>query len=350
MNLNKLFTAVTIAGISAAPLAANAAIDIYGAANMSIYASDVENDSDLGISSNSSHIGFKGEHQLENKMKAVWKFESGVDFSGEDTTIKARNRYIGLAGNFGEVRVGNHDTPFNVVASKFDMFADTVGDRRNILGRGADGTDQFKRWAENSISYFSPAMDKVKFSGLYSTDFNSATTEADGSDDAAETLFSLGIEIDAGKATIYASYEDQHAPGNNDGNGLRVAATFKIQDNVMAGAIIETLDGPGGNSPLSRNAYGANLAIVDNKNTFKFQGLIAGDADSGGSTDALNLSAGVFHKMDKQLDVYAAATITDNGSGARYAGGAGGHDGDEIVAANNGDDITTVSVGAVYTF
>jgi predicted porin len=294
---SKKILSLAIAGIVAAPIAAQADVGVYGAVKVSIDSIKSGDESRaLGVSSNSTRFGIKGSHELPNDLKAGFKAEFGFDASGETKELSTRNRYVSLGGNFGEVRVGNHDTPFKNVAKKIDIFDDTVGDRRAIIGVDATGSNKFNQRAKNAVIYISPKVFGLQFEALYSAaNTGTATATATATDDNDKDLVSASLQYEISTLTLRAAYETQ-GQGNDvdDYTGIRVSANYK-RDDLGLSALYENLDG-GTNSPLSRSAYSVNATYTFDKTSLMMQAIMAGDADSGSDTDATNISAGVFHK------------------------------------------------------
>jgi predicted porin len=106
------------------------------------------------VESHSSRIGIKGSTALDNGMEATYGVELGVNLDGdaENTTpgvanaLTTRNTFVGLKGNFGEVRVGKHDTPAKLATGGMDVFADTYGDMNRLVSADT-------RRAENAVAY-----------------------------------------------------------------------------------------------------------------------------------------------------------------------------------------------------
>ncbi|HKJ76635.1 MAG TPA: porin, partial [Gammaproteobacteria bacterium] len=183
--------AIAIAGAMAAPLAAQAGeAAIYGKMHVSVDVFDNDTvdtdavtagnqgeDSGTGLSSNSSRIGFKGSEDLGGGMSAVWQVENDVDLTGDAGGWAERNSFVGLAGGFGTVLIGNHDTPLKDI--RMDFFGDTIGDNRAIteLDQKADLR------TGNTIAYISPKMGGLEFIGAYVTDTDKGTQD-DNDDDA----------------------------------------------------------------------------------------------------------------------------------------------------------------------
>ncbi|WP_374494203.1 porin [Brachymonas sp.] len=85
-----------------------------------------------------SRIGFKGAEDLGNGLKAVFNYEFGIDSAHGNWTdsknlnnegsssTSTREAFVGLEGNFGQVRVGTTDTPVRnlAIAGTADGYSD----------------------------------------------------------------------------------------------------------------------------------------------------------------------------------------------------------------------------------
>ncbi len=60
-----------------------------------------------------SRVGFKGEEDLGNGLKTIWQVEQKVSLGGDAGGWSNRETFIGLAGDFGKVRVGNLSNYFD---------------------------------------------------------------------------------------------------------------------------------------------------------------------------------------------------------------------------------------------
>src|SRR5690606_21673987 len=111
--------ALALAGFLLSP-AARADVDLMGKA-LQVYGklhvsydlydrgpstADAPDPSDSELVSNSSRLGFKGEVDIGETTKALWKFESEIDVAGEVGELKARSRYVGIGGHWGQVLLG----------------------------------------------------------------------------------------------------------------------------------------------------------------------------------------------------------------------------------------------------
>ncbi|MEQ9022559.1 MAG: porin, partial [Pseudomonadales bacterium] len=67
---------------------------------------------ETGISSNTTKIGARGRLAFNNDVDVLYQVEQFVDLdSDERIDFSTRNTFLGIAGSYGEVLVGRHDTP-----------------------------------------------------------------------------------------------------------------------------------------------------------------------------------------------------------------------------------------------
>lgn len=110
--MNKKLIALALAAL---PAAAMADVTLYGTLKGGF--ENVKNDGEKAVNNVAdfgSRIGFKGNEDLGNGLKAIWQVETGFRLDGtnkdgrtDDGTFGTRNTFIGLQGDFGKVRLGN---------------------------------------------------------------------------------------------------------------------------------------------------------------------------------------------------------------------------------------------------
>ncbi len=104
----------------------------------------------------SNRFGIKGSEDLGNGLKAVYQIEVGVNFdtnnnlTNNNDTFYWRNTFAGLAGDWGTVLIGRHDTPLKISTAKLDLFADTLGDMNATVGF-------MDLRADSTVAYISPS-------------------------------------------------------------------------------------------------------------------------------------------------------------------------------------------------
>lgn len=173
--MNRKMLVVALSAACASPLAL-ADVTIYGTLNNSLEsvkatgaansANDVKSTS--RVSSNTSKIGFKGNEDLGNGLKAIWQVEQEVSIDDGGTrkgNWATRNTFVGLDGRFGQVMLGNYDSAYKMVKYLIpleDGVADFTG-ANGIIGRG-------QQRMKNSVQYRSPNFSGFSFGASYGTD------------------------------------------------------------------------------------------------------------------------------------------------------------------------------------
>jgi predicted porin len=149
----KKILSLAIATALAAPVAAMADATLYGKAHMVIQNTSVDDgttDGDVwSVDSIDSRVGIKGSEDLSDGLKAVYQFEFKINHDDDDG-LDDRNQFAGLAGGFGTLLLGRHDTPLKMSQGKFDQFGDIAGDIKSVIP-GEDRVD-------NVIAYVSPTI------------------------------------------------------------------------------------------------------------------------------------------------------------------------------------------------
>ncbi|MDN3640620.1 porin [Simiduia curdlanivorans] len=133
---------------------------IYGKINLS-----VENQDEAGVStnelqSNASRLGFAGKTALSDSLSVIYQLEYEVDPDSGTDVFKQRNSYVGLAGGFGSVIAGVHDTPTKLLQNKVDLFNDLQGDIKSIITKS-------EVRSKNTVMYATPEMGGFFAQGAY---------------------------------------------------------------------------------------------------------------------------------------------------------------------------------------
>lgn len=209
--MQKKLIALAVAAISAAPVFAQSNVTIYGRADYGfVNKSGGSNGGIAAINSQSqfasgvaagSRIGFRGNEDLGNGLKAIFEYEfgTGVDqlTAAGAATWGNRHSWVGLTGNFGTVVGGRLDGVRYGIFNKYDAFAGgTVGNFTQMTG-------QVDR-ADNAIAYISPNFSGFTVTAAYAT--NIAGQEAIGNVGDAR-LNTLMANYENGPISITADYE-----------------------------------------------------------------------------------------------------------------------------------------------
>ncbi len=260
-------------------------LDFYGKLNISLQATEEGGESFNELKSNASRVGVKGKYKLDNGLTAIYKLEwqVNVDDDSKDT-LTARNQWVGVKGNFGEVTVGRSDTTLKVSQGKFDLFNDYEGDLKNLFIGENRVTD--------ALTYKSPTFSNVQFLASYIL-----SEDKDKSDP-----YSIGVQFGDGslkKTNFFISLaHDENMQGKSAMyQTTRLVGMYKLGDFRLGGILTESEISEGEFSGLSENGYAVNAAYKIGNVLAKLQYQeFAGAA-------AINV--GADYKLGKNTKVYA---------------------------------------------
>ncbi|MBV2121016.1 MAG: porin [Candidatus Thiodiazotropha sp. (ex Ctena orbiculata)] len=251
----KKVLSLAIAAALVAPAAAMADATIYGKVRQSIDIvdfSDAGGDDEIQINNRTSRLGVKGSEDLGNGLTGVYKIEYGVnistnnggnEFSGSGA-LGARNAFVGLAGGFGTVVLGRHDTPLKISTGSLDYFGDTAVD--NNLGYTEDLLDLR---ADGTLAYISPAMGGLTAAIALVPGENTTSVEgeeADGLTDAYSLALmysnfgvfaSVALEVATPETTVHPVVGGD----GDDHENVRVGLGYK-HDMFKVGMIYDTIE------------------------------------------------------------------------------------------------------------
>jgi predicted porin len=276
-----------------------AELGVYGKINVSVQSASEGDDSTIQISSNASHLGFKGTYELDNGLEAFYKieFETFVDDGDKDgKTVTQRYIYGGVKGSFGSVMIGRFDAPLKTAQNKVDLFDNLKGDIKNVIS-GNDNS------LNNAISYKTNAMNGIVGNVAVSS------RETDGADNAISASlawsnkhFYIAAAVDQDVAEEESSAVRLVSQYNHD--AWQVGLLFETYDDDAAA---ETVDG----WLLSGQYKTGNLA-------YKLQ-YGASDIMEEGAT---SLSVGADYKLAKKAKVFAYITQNESDAGTddRFVG------------------------------
>src|SRR5712692_6674998 len=157
------------------------------------------------ISSNLSYFGFRGDHDLGGGYKMVFQVETQVDVAATPGpspvnqasqgnvdnkvlgALGSRNSFLGIAGNFGALKLGKTDAPYKLSTARMDPFSATIGDYNSIMGNtGGDNRAEFDTRLSHAIWYESSKMGGFSYSALFAPGQNRSsdnTNNASGEPD-----------------------------------------------------------------------------------------------------------------------------------------------------------------------
>ncbi|WP_312680441.1 porin [Stutzerimonas nitrititolerans] len=355
--MKKKLIAIAVGAAMAVPVVAMADVTFYGRAHVSVdYLDDGADYSETNLSSNSSRLGFKGDHQVNPDLKAFFQIEQQINFTtgssdGDSTSFATRDTFVGLGGNFGEVQLGRFDSPFKVARGPANLFGDQVGDMRNLT---RFGNGRFDERYDNTIQYTTPIMGGFNAKLAYSMYEGQWAVEDEDSDAVSMSLNYAGGPLEASLA--YEQVEEDQGRGERD--GIRAAAAYKLTDAFKLVGFYQTVDH---DSPVqaerdawSSNVYGLGGEFAVAKNTALKAMWMTRDSDAD-NADADMWVVGVEHKLDKAVRVYANYAVVDNDDNSaqvpwEQARSANVRSNAGLGVAPAGEKASGLSVGLRYDF
>jgi len=312
---------LTSAIISPSAMALN--LNIWGVGHLSVDSFDDGDESSLYVASNSSRLAFEGDQELSDNLKVVFRYENGVDLTGQGGNdgnggpgnqsgglfTNTRDAWLGLSGIFGTIHMGRV-AGLNQWVYDYNLFADQVGDLGNIWG----GTGLAGR-VSSSIEYITPEIGPMVIKAVYVPEENSPDSD----------IIVLKGDADISDIKIGLGYMSQgNGVGSNDHKATALTASYSFGAFGIGGGF-QTETDIGGTD-------GADSDSITIGGTF--------DIDSGKIKAQFTSFSGSGNNND--------ASPTNNDTGTNFTTNNYGH-GDAVTPVA-GNDPSAFSVGLVYKF
>lgn len=321
--MNKKIIAVAVAAGLALPLVSAQAVEVaekklevYGKLHVSL-----SNNDEIGtltdgfiLESNASRLGFKGAIPLDAGLTGTYKYETEVDVDSGATNFATRNTYLGLKGSFGEVRLGQHDSPLKMAQGKFDQFGDTTGDLKNAGDQDGENRNL------NSITYVGKFGDMGVNLQLTPSEGNG--TAGGGGQGVADST-SVSVTYKAGPVYVGVatdSYDKKLVAGSTENTLTRLVATYKLSS-MQFGVLAQSGVEKAATKADKEDWLGLSFNVkVGENNKIKAQYITVKDK-AATPLKGTQMSIGFDHKLGKKGTVYAmyntiteknAATTKDN--------------------------------------
>ncbi|HGM2074292.1 TPA: trimeric porin PorB.IB [Neisseria gonorrhoeae] len=161
--MKKSLIALTLAAL---PVAATADVTLYGAikAGVQTYRSVEHREGKvIGVGTGSeisdfgSKIGFKGQEDLGNGLKAVWQLEQGASVAGTNTGWGNKQSFVGLKGGFGTIRAGSLNSPLKNTKNNVNAWES---------GKFTGNVLEISGMAQREHRYLSVRYDSPEFAGF----------------------------------------------------------------------------------------------------------------------------------------------------------------------------------------
>lgn len=289
-------TATLIAILSAltTPVIAAEMPTVFGKAHVSF--GSVSEDagtetSSTAVSSHASRIGVKGSIDTESGNEVIYRFAWEVDMTDEakasNDNIKSREQYVGLKGDWGQVRVGRDDSPYKLAGKKnVEHLSDTWADFNNIIDKGQDTRN------DDSIAYWN-TVGPGKLGIAYAAGDDDAAAENAGKN------MSIAYDIKINDLGFAVATQTIEQSATNDETGVKVAVSYKL-GSTQLGVMYEKVE-----DDLvleDKNTYVSMKQKLSDTNSLV---VAYGIKDQGLANDATMTAVSFQHKLDKKVSVYA---------------------------------------------
>lgn len=193
------------------------------------YSNDQTTDSDL--KSNASRIAVLGNIPVSDNLKFFYHIEAQIDAANElsSDTVKARNQYIGLKGDFGEIIVGRNDTVLKKSQGKIDLFNDYSVDIKK-LWKGDNRIDR-------TITYKTKAINNIQYGAMYHSarhnryDDGVSLFARYGDAKLKKSDYSFAIAADRD----IKGYDIERINGSTKVGGVKLNLGYQIQHEIATG-------------------------------------------------------------------------------------------------------------------
>ena len=327
-----------------------------------------------------SRLGFRGTEDLGGNLKAIFQLEMGFNIdtgaASSTTQLFSRDTFVGLAGDFGTVRLGSVDTVYKTLGDTMSFLGITSGNymsTSNILSKGGFGTSSassFHLRRTNSLMYDSPTI--AGFTAL----FDLSLGEIAGNF-SAQNVISTGIKYEAGPLYAAIAYERHNdlfgaslnipvALANNTNlaahskdTAVRGTVQYKFPASIRAEVNVARLkyDETGG-AVGKFDDYAHNTWSIAAEKVLGAVTLVAsyGQSGAGGCSlvggiacntsglEAKMLNIGASYSFSKRTSVFAVASEMRNGVSAVQSNLINGS------SLTPGQDIRTIGVGLSHSF
>ena len=242
---------------------AMADVTVFGHLDTSVDYVD-QNDSTTNLNCNTCSLGFKGSEDLGNGLKAIFKVDFQFDMTERNTgrarstgsgsavtsvtttkdlagnvtnvdtksssfstgvsdssSITDRDQWLGLAGNFGQIRIGTISTVYKSHGAMIDPVYRTSAQARDHglqsnAHRGAGENGQGR--ATNTFRYDSPSWNGLKVGAHY-------TLQTD-TGDSTDSPYGVGAEYKNGPFLVFVDYITNDRGGDDDAAKIGGKWTF----------------------------------------------------------------------------------------------------------------------------
>ena len=351
--MNKKLVAVAVAGLLAAPLAAQAQtanVTLYGRVNLTMEAvsgkavdpnlpagSAAVNRTVYRVGSNSSRLGVRGSESLGGGLSAIFQIESNVSADSSGGVFASRETFVGLQGTWGTFKIGNFLAPYDDIHPIFGnvpTLTTSILSTAALWAQGSQSKDDggFDARLGNSIRYDSPRIGG--FAGSVQIAQKDATSGGTGGTLAQQQRHAYVLSAGG----FYANGPFQGGIAYESNTKIRCVTcsdwAFSVAANwnfgvAKIGGVYERLDYDVTGGSLTRNFGGISATVpVGPGELYAFwadagdgsgpAGTKVGQLAAGNSTGAQQWEISYTYALSKRTLAYTGFVQTRNDNNAAY--------------------------------
>ncbi len=357
--MNKKLVAVAVAGVLAAPLAAQAQtanVTLYGRLNLTMEAvsgrtvdpnipvtgNQVVNRTVYRVSTNSSRLGVRGSEALGGGLSAIFQIESNVSADTGGGLLGTRETFVGLQGSWGTFKIGNFLAPYDDIHPIFGNVPTLTTSILSTAALWAQGSQSkanggFDARLGNSIRYDSPRiggfLGSVQISSLDASAGQGGVNYGDQATQQRHAyVLSAGGFYRNGPVTAGIAYEMNEkvrGMGLKD-QAVSVAGNWNFGI-VKVGGVFERLDYDTPTGSLTRNFWDVSATVpigpgelyvsygdAGNGGGGAADGTRVGQLVKGDSTGASQWSVSYTYALSKRTLSYVGFVQTRNETNSNY--------------------------------
>lgn len=312
--MQKKLIAMAIAGMIAAPAFAQSNVTVYGIIDTFVGFGKAGDAKFSGVANGvllGPRIGFKGEEDLGNGLKAKFVLEQG--FNSDDASPASskefhRQAWVGLEGGFGFIGLGRQYSP-GYYSFRNDAVAAGALDPAAILTGGGlqidAGSDA--RW-DNSVNYQSKKFGGFSGQVIYSFGSTEADDKAKNPNRNTDDKVGLGLNyangplnvdyiyINAGDSTLGDDHKEHYIGAAYDFGGFKLVGSYQT-------ASVDAND-----SDVKVYQIGG-IVPVGNGNIHVAYGARNEDAQD---SDSRSFTVAYTHNLSKRTIAYVGVNRTTN--------------------------------------
>jgi len=356
--MNKKLVAVAVAGLLAAPLAAqaqNANVTLYGRLNLDLEnvsgrQADGTNPRVWRLSSNSSRLGVRGTESLGGGLNAIFQIEqnvSGDTGNSSSSGFASRETFVGLQGTWGTFKMGKFLMPLDDMHPIFGnvpTFTTSILSTADLWAQGpqSKGTGGFDARLGNSLRYDSPVWSGFNFSAQVALRDSSgfadiAPPAGDNGEHTAELrhayVWGAAGFYNNGPLQVGLAYERNvkvRGPGLSDSAAtitgaynfgiIRPALVYERLDyDTPTGDLKRDFWGVSATAPIGPGVLYAFYGDASNGKGGAAQGTRVGGLTAGSDTGSQQWEVSYTYPLSKRTSVYAGYVKLNNDRNAAYS-------------------------------